>query len=232
MKKSIIILHGWGLCGEKYNELSKLLINKGYKVFAPDAPGFGSEPLNKTMNLDDYVDFLDKFIKKNKIEKPILIGHSFGGRIASKFAWRYPQQVDKIILTGTPIFREKSFTKKIFFVLAAFGGSLLKKAPSKIQNFFRKSLYFMIGEWDYYKSGSLKQVFKNIIEEEIYPYLKEIKVPVFLVWGEDDIIVPFSTVKENKGKLSNCKIIPVPGTNHKLPYLNYELFFKNIEKYL
>lgn len=229
----IIILHGWGLKGSIYKNLINLFKQEGFKVFAPDLPGFGSEPLcSSSMNLDGYVEFLDGFIKKNKISKSILIGHSFGGRIAIKYVYKYPQGVSRLILTGVPAIRNKSFTKKIAFVFAVIGGKLLKGVPTKIREVLRKSLYRVIGEWDYYKAGRLRQVFKNIIGEDLIQYLKEIKIPVLLVWGEKDSIVPASDICKIKKYLLKAKFIIVPNIGHKLPYENPDVFLDAIESFL
>lgn len=229
----IVILHGWGLCGEKYAKLKELLESKKYKVYSPDMPGFASEPLKgDSMNLDDYVEFVDSFMKKNKIEKPVLIGHSFGGRVALKYAWKYPEKVKKIVLTGTPILRNKSLTRKIFFVLATGGGYFFKRMPSVFQDFSRKALYSVIGEWDYYKSGPLKQTFKNIIGEGLVNYYKEVKNPIMLVWGKEDKIVPAIDYEKNQKLFPKTKFITVANADHKLPYKNPEIFFSGIKDFI
>ncbi|MDO8461042.1 MAG: alpha/beta hydrolase [bacterium] len=228
LKKSVLILHGWGLSGKVYSKLFELFKKEGYRVYAPDLPGFGSESLKKTMNLDDYVYFIYNFIKEHKLEKVILIGHSFGGRVAIKYAWKYPQNVSKLILTGVPIIRKKSFIKQIAYLVAVFGGKVFSVFPKKLKEFFRKTLYFVIGEWDYYKSGPLKEVFKNIIGEDLVSYVKEIKIPILLVWGENDGIVPVSDTKKIIEYMSNVKSVVVSNNGHKLPYENPVNFFEKI----
>ncbi|MDO8658601.1 MAG: alpha/beta hydrolase [Candidatus Levybacteria bacterium] len=231
MKQSIIILHGWGLNGSKYNQLLKILKNKGFAVYSPDLPGFGSEPLkSKSMKLDDYMEFIDNYIKKNKIENPILIGHSFGGRIALKYGWEYPKKVSRIILTGTPVIRNKTLFKKFAYLIAILGGKVFKNLFFK--ETLRKSLYFLLGEWDYYKAGSLNQVFKNIIGEDLIKYFKEIKVPVFLIWGEKDMITPINDVNKMTKIRNDVKSIIVPGIGHKLPYERPDIFVKSIESFI
>lgn len=231
MKKSIVILHGWGLSGAKYNQLSELLEREGYRVFAPDLPGFGLEPLkSESMNLDDYTCYVDDLIKKNKIKKPIFIGHSFGGRIALKYGWEHPEKVSKIILTGTPIIRNKTLLKKMAYVMAIMGGKVFKKLPFK--NLLRKSLYFLIGEWDYYRSGNLSQTFKNIIGKDLIQYFKNIKVPVFLVWGEDDMITPARDLRKLGKIRSDIKSVIIPGIGHNAPYEKPEEFWKAIKAFI
>lgn len=230
VKNEIVILHGWGLSGDKYGALKKLLKEKGYKVFNPDLPGFGTEPLvHANMALDDYVVFLRKFIEKNKISKPIIIGHSFGGRVAVKYAWKYRNDVASLILTGVPIIRHTTLKRKIAYIVAVVGGKIFKLFPKETKLFLRKILYAFIGEWDYYKAGPLQQVFKNIIGEELTMYAKSISVPTFLVWGEDDRIVPASDVsKIKKDIIPHATTMVVEGEDHKLPYISPKNFIKAI----
>ncbi|MDP2649292.1 MAG: alpha/beta hydrolase [bacterium] len=231
-KSSIIILHGWGLRGSKYQELSKLLENKGYKVYSPDLPGFGDEPLKSDkMNLSDYVLFLEDFIRKNKIISPIIIAHSFGGRVAIKYA-RNNKNLKQLILTGVPIIRNQSFLKKFEFLTATYFGRLLNIFPESTKNIIRKTFYFIIGEWDYYKSGKLKEVFKNIIGEDLVCYTKELIVPTVLIWGENDKITPSSLVFKIKKINPNFQSIIVPEANHKLPYANPTLFYNKFKSYI
>ncbi|MBI2430688.1 MAG: alpha/beta hydrolase [Candidatus Levybacteria bacterium] len=231
MKKNpVIILHGWGLHGGAYHQLIKLLTGKGHRVYAPDLPGFGSEPLvNKIMTLDDYVNFLHFFIKKHKITSPVIIGHSFGGRVAIKYCWQIPQEVSKLIITGVPVIRRDTIKMKLAYIMAVVGGLVLKTFPLKVQQAMRKLLYRLIGEWDYYRAGPLKQVFKNIISEQLIEYVKNLQVPVILVWGREDRITPCSDVEKIKRLIPGARSVIIPNTGHKLPYLNPGKFFEAIQ---
>lgn len=229
----IIILHGWGLRGQIYDSLSNLLKRKGYKVFAPDLPGFGSEPLeSESMILDDYIEFVDNFMKKNSLSKPILIGHSFGGRIAIKYTWKYQNKISKLILTGVPITREISILKRVILLTAIAGHQLLKLFPAQIRDFLRKRMYFIIGEWDYYKAGKLKETFKKIISEDLLQYIKEIKLPIIFVWGKEDTTTPVFNLNRIKKYLPLAEYKIISGTGHKLPYQRSEIFLRTIEPFI
>src|SRR5438270_12888927 len=106
MKYPIVILHGWRLTGSRYKDIQELFQKKGFTVYAPDLPGSADVKLTKeVMRIDDYIDFVLDFLKEHKIKKIILIGHSFGGRVAAKFAGRHPGIVEKLILTGAPLIK-------------------------------------------------------------------------------------------------------------------------------
>lgn len=233
MKHPIIILHGWGLTGSTYKDLLQVLWGRGFNVYSFDLPGFATEPLkNKSMNLDDYVEFVDEFIQEKKLIKPILIGHSFGGRIALKYAWKYPEDVSKIILTGAPIIRHISIKGKIGYAFAVSFGRVFSLLPKNVKEWVRKILYFAIGQWDYYKAGPLQQVFKNIINEDLTGYAKEVQVPTYLVWGALDRLTPVTDVERIKKLNSSIKSVIVKNYGHKLPYENPKEFVKSIQIFL
>lgn len=233
MKHPIIILHGWGLERSTYKTLISLLQKKGYEVFAIDLPGFGAEPLKNTlMNLDDYIEFVRNFEEEKKIIKPIIIGHSFGGRIALKYAWKYPGEVSKIILTGVPIIRHITIRGKIGYMLAITFGKLFSLLPKNFKIKIRKIIYFAIGEWDYYKAGPLKQVFENIINEDLTQYVKEVQVPIYLIWGALDRLTPVSDVEKIEKLNSNVKSVIINNYGHKLPYENPKIFVQSIQAFL
>lgn len=230
---SIILLHGWGLRGSIYIELVGMLERKGYRVYSPDLPGFGSEPLRKkSMVLDDYVIFLDNFIKKHSLQNIMLIGHSFGGRVAIKYVWRYPKKIKKLVLTGVPVIRNASFKRKFAYMTAVIGGKIFSVFPQHIKGFSRKVLYRTLGEWDYYKSGPLKQVFKNIIAEDLVEYTKQITVPVLLVWGKEDGITPVSDIEKIRRLMPQATSVVIANVGHKAPYETPKEFFNKVEKFL
>ncbi len=231
MKTPIIILHGWGLFGEKYKELRNIFGENGYKVFLLDLPGFGGEKLIKeSMFLDDYVEFVEKFIDKNKLKKIILIGHSFGGRVSVKFAVKYPNQVEKLVLTGAPVIREKlNFKKNVISYLVK---KLKILVPKPIEGQIKKIIYKFLGEWDYYKAKNLKQTFVNIINEDLTQNLKDIKTPTFLIWGENDKFVPIEYAGKANKLIEKSKLKIISNESHGLPYNNPELFAKEILEHI
>ncbi|MDO8621388.1 MAG: alpha/beta hydrolase [Candidatus Levybacteria bacterium] len=234
-EKTIIILHGWGLNADKYNGLAKILALK-YKVFTPDLPGFGKNLTDKELYLMDYVNFLKDFIKDKKLKNIILLGHSFGGRIIAKFlsicnAKEYG--IKGVILTGTPLTQRKLSLRKIIGALMAkMGKNVLGILPKSMsqgsQDFFRKIVYTIIGEWDYYKANKMRKTFTHIVSENLETYLDKIKVPTLIVWGENDTITPISIGIKIQKLIANSKLIIIGNETHKLPYANPQIFSQKI----
>ena len=108
--KDIILLHGWGQNIKMMDPLGKNL-SDNFKVTILDLPGFGSSEIPSfAYTINDYTEFLHEFLESLEINDPILVGHSFGGRIAINYASMY--KVSKLVLFGSPfIVREKKGLK-------------------------------------------------------------------------------------------------------------------------
>jgi len=82
---NIVVLHGWGHNKHYWKALKRPLGRLG-KVYIPDLPGFGSEPLiNENWGVPDYAKWVEGYVSKKKLKRVVLIGHSFGGRISARF---------------------------------------------------------------------------------------------------------------------------------------------------
>ena len=96
---AILILHGWGGGSNSYIPVQKFLAGAGYKVIVPDLPGFGkSEPPLSAWGVSDYVEWVNEFVNNQGLEKFFLLAHSFGGRVAIKFAVKHPEKILNLIL--------------------------------------------------------------------------------------------------------------------------------------
>ena len=103
--KDILLLHGWG----QNIEMMKMLgdnFSDRFRITILDFPGFGlSEEPSESWTIKDFADMLDEFVKELGIKKPIIMGHSFGGRVAIRYSADHV--VEKIVLFGSPCVREE-----------------------------------------------------------------------------------------------------------------------------
>ena len=131
-KINLVYLHGWGQNIQMMMPIAKPFIKK-YNVLIIDLPGFGdsAEP-NEVWSIEDYSDMVYELTKELKMNNPILIGHSFGGKISLSFATKY--KTKKLVLLACPyrVENKKLTTKqKIFKVLKKVPG--LNKLESTIK---------------------------------------------------------------------------------------------------
>lgn len=235
-KDVIVVLHGWGLSGERFASLSEDLRNLNYHVLNPDMPGFGKSELpEKPLALKDYAYFLHEYLLRHKIKNPILVGHSFGGRVALRYQEMYPKSTRALILSGTPGFTPIAKTKLLLFIFLAKFGKQIFSLPifSKFQESVRRWYYYFVGAKEYFKAnGAMRETFKNVVREELVTSMKVVVAPCLLVWGENDIIVPSYIAEKMIKVIKNSKLVVIPGVDHGVPFKQPKLFVEAIKEFL
>lgn len=93
----IVILHGLFGSSDNWLSIGKKLAEE-YQVFLVDQRNHGRSPWNEEWNYDVMSDDLHEFILSEQIEKPIIIGHSMGGKTAMNYAVRYPDNLEKLVV--------------------------------------------------------------------------------------------------------------------------------------
>ena len=94
--KPFLILHGWGSNCERWAPVAELISQKGFKVVVVDLPGFGkSSALPMPWDTNKYINWIEQFIKEIGLSDFYILGHSFGGALASKIAVKHAQDVKK-----------------------------------------------------------------------------------------------------------------------------------------
>ncbi|MBZ9572744.1 alpha/beta hydrolase [Patescibacteria group bacterium] len=235
--KTLIILRGWQSSKGKWQEVKENIESDEIEVIIPDLPGFKPETeLEKPWNLDDYTEWLKDFSQDR--EKFFLLGHSFGGRVGIKFAVKYPQKLYGLVLVSAAgVKKEPRVSSKILGWGAKMVRTLkIEEMPETkgLWQIFRKLFYrYILRKTDYLEvSGFLKDTIKNILKEDLTPLLKEIKVPVLILWGEKDKITPLSdaTLMKKEIKFSELQILKNIGHTPHLE--NPELLAQKVKEFL
>lgn len=204
--KDIVLLHGWGQNIEMMDSIGKGMQNK-FRITIIDFPGFGKSPEPPYgFSVFDYYEVLDELLENLNIKEPILIGHSFGGRIAIIYAVN--KKVSKLVLMGSPFRRTN---KKANYKLKIL--KTVRKTPI-IKN-FEGYLRSKIASNDYYNASLImRRVLVNVINQELTDLIPKIKVPTILIWGSDDKEVPISEAKYIENKIKDCGLIIYEGCSH------------------
>ena len=220
LKQSILILPGWGDNRITFNYLINYLKDY-FTIYILDYPGFGnsSMPLSD-LTIYDYANLIDNFLIKLKINNPILIGHSFGGRIISILANTSKIKFKKLLLIDVAGLKKK---KDLKLFLKQFTYKLLKKfgllLPKKIRLKYLNFLFNKFSSNDYKSLDKrLLKTFQNIVREDLTSYYKGINLETLILWGENDDITPYQDgIKINK-LILNSSLIKIENTTH-FPYL-------------
>ena len=205
-EKDIILLHGWGQNIQMMKPVGDQLASK-FRIFILDLPGFGASEEPKTVwNISDYSNMLEQFIIKLSIKKPIIIGHSFGGRIAIRYSADNP--IEKLILFGSPCIR----TKKKLPLYVKFLKTL-KKIPG-LDSFGEKMKKY-IGSRDYKAaSPTMRKILVQVVNEDLSSYAAKIEEPTLLIWGENDTESLVSEAKQLEAIMPDAGLIILPGTHY------------------
>lgn len=202
----IILLHGWGQNIDMMRPIGDRLKNNN-RIIIIDLPGFGqSDEPNSVWSIYDYAECVYKLCNELKIKNPILVGHSFGGKISLAYACKY--SVNKLILFGSPFKKEiqkLSIKTKILKVL--------KRIPiiKNLEGYAKKH----IGSRDYKNASELmRQILVNHVNLDITDELKSIKCPTLIIWGTNDSEVPIERAYELEKLISDSAVIEYSGCTH------------------
>lgn len=235
-RPDIIILHGWNLSGSRFRALADVFEKAGHRVYTPDLPGFGGEKApNKPWHVVDYAEFLKTFLDAHRIRQPVIIGHSFGGRVALKFSQIYPESVSRIILTGTPGFSPVPTGKLWAFLAISKVGGLLFALP--VLHVFadraRRFLYYVAGAREFIRAeGVMRDTFKHIVRDDLTVSMETLHLPCLLVWGEFDTIVPLSIARRMEESIPGARLKVIPESDHAVPFKQPEIFASYVTEFL
>lgn len=213
--RPVIIMHGWGCNVDTVASIENIFKGK-MRVINVDLPGHGksSEPPS-VWGVEDFTAMMEKFISMLGLEKPSLIGHSFGGRISILLSSR--GDVDKVLLidaAGIKPKRSLSYYWKVYSFKAMKNTVMLlcgKKKGTEIVDKIRGKK----GSADYRNSSPrMRAIMSKCVNEDLKYAMPSIKVPVLLVWGEDDTATPLSDAQTMKKLIPDAGLVSFPGCGH------------------
>ncbi|WP_222599170.1 alpha/beta fold hydrolase [Aquibacillus kalidii] len=213
--REIVLLHGWGTSLDLFKDLHAAL-DPHFKVFSLDFPGFGeSEEPQEAWDVQAYTKFLDDFLKEMNIKNPILVGHSFGGRVAIKYSDGH--DVHKNILIGSAGVKPK---RKLDYYIKVYTYKALKKIFSlPILNKYKDEMIAKYkgksGSEDYNNvSGVMQQTFVKVVNEDLQHHMPNIKAPTLLIWGANDTATPVEDGRLMEKLIPNAGLAVLDNAGH------------------
>lgn len=213
----VLLLHGWGSSNKVYKGFVNTLKGR-CRLVAPDFPGCGkSETMAEPWTLEDYCNFVLKFMDAVGLCNPIMMGHSHGGRVTLYMTAKGMVNPPKIVLLDAAglipkksfkqKFRAKSFKviKRVLTlpIIKSFSGGLLEKARRHY------------GSADYNAAPEvLRKTLVSLVNTDIRDILPNIKCPSLLIWGENDTATPLSDAKIIESLIPDAGLCVIKGTGH------------------
>lgn len=211
----IVLLHGWGCNHSTLASIRKRLEGKMH-VYSFDLPGFGKSPEPPGVwGVEDYTRFTEQAIESLGIKNPILLGHSFGGRISILMSSR--QEVNKVVLVDAAGVKPRHPLRwyiKVYTYKAAkrlypliFGK---EQAARKIEQARARR-----GSSDYNNaSPRMRAILSKCVGEDLCAVMPRIKSPTLLIWGENDTATPLADAKKMERLIPDAGLVSFPGCGH------------------
>ncbi len=209
---TIVALHGWA---RDHRDWRGTL--DGLDAIALDLPGFGASPAPpEAWGTADYADFLAPLADDRPV---VLVGHSFGGRVAVQWARRHPRNIAGVVLTGVPLLRAELSTGTAKPALAYRIGRLLHRSRL-LSDARMDALRHKYGSADYRNAtGVMRGVLVRAVNEDYTDQLTALAdsgPPVRMVWGEHDTAAPVPMARHAAELLGGVPLTVVTGSAHLL----------------
>ncbi len=205
-KDTLIFLHGWGSSKEIMRD-SFLKYLSEYKLLFIDLPGFGNSSIIHPLNTKEYADIVDTFLQILHVEKNVIFGHSFGGKVATLLN---PKVL--VLLSSAGIKNPKSIKTrvkiKLFKLLKPIVGNSLYKI------FATKDIEGL--------SQTMYETLKKVVDEDFSPIFVNFKNRALIYWGKEDRAVPLNNALKINSFIKNSKLRVYEG--------DHFFFLKNTEQ--
>jgi len=233
-KGVIILLHGFP--GSHIGLIDMAATIKDYRIIIPDLPACGqSELLEEKHTLENYAKWLNDFMKNLSIEDTIIIGHSFGSRVALFFSIYYPERIKKMVLI-TPVLKVDGLIT-YFIALHCNIAKLLPKYLRK--TWLSNGFYHKVSHAIIFKSSDFRkrrqimhrnfqesknvdhraamEIFDEFYKSNLINMSDKSKVKSLIIAGGNDEIVSLNSIKELSNKLINCEVKIMENSGHLVP---------------
>lgn len=215
-RRDVVLLHGWGCDHSIWAGVQRHLTEAGFRVTSLDFPGFGASTEPPTpWGMEDYTAWFERFLSERGISEPILIGHSFGGRVALIFASRNP--VHKMVLTdaaGVKPRRSAKYYLKVWSFKVAKRAAPIVLGKAKAAEMIERRRARSASED--YKNASpvMRGTLSRVVNEDLRYTMPLIKAPTLLVWGANDTATPVRDAKIMERLIPDAGLVVFDGAGH------------------
>lgn len=191
-----------------------------FEVLRPAHPGFaGSELPDWVDDVDDVALHTADLIETLALERPVVVGHSLGGWIATAFGVFRPEVSRALVLVSALGVRPESSPPDLFIqdpretvaTLFADPAKAAPLAPAKID------ADFLVRRWQD-QAAAARLMWKRVYDPRLRRRLHHVRTPTLVVWGERDAYLPASHGEKILAKeLPNARFTSIPGAGHSVP---------------
>src|ERR687885_1007305 len=252
-KPVMVFVHGWG-GSARYWESTANALSHTFDCLLYDLRGFGrsklpQEPIELLYEMEDYAEDLAALLDTLELRRVVIMAHSMGASSTVMFLNRYPERVERAILTCSGIFEyeEKSFTAfhkfgkyvvqfrprwflRIPFASAMFMARFLHRPlPTAVSRAFLED--FLDADYNAALGTMLTSVSKYAAE--VMPQeFAQISVPTLLISGEYDKIIPAALGRKAAQLNEKVEYFEIPGTAHFPMLEKPDVYLERVQEFL
>lgn len=213
----VIVMHGWGCKASTVQLLADASTAKGKTtVYNLDLPGFGESPEPPAhWGVYEYAKCIEAFADALGIVDPVLIGHSYGGRIAIVYASERP--VYKLILVDSAGIKPR---RSMRYYVKVYSFKTAKKLLPYVVGKARATQIIdrmrgKAGSADYAAASPvMRQIMSRSVNQDLRRHLPSITAPTLLIWGENDTATPLADAKIMEKNIPDAGLVSYPGCGH------------------
>jgi non-heme chloroperoxidase len=232
----IVLNHAYGLTCDSLEDQMFFLANRGYRCIAHDRRGHGrsSQPWHGN-DMDTYADDLAALMESLELKEAVLVGHSTGGGVVARYIGRHgTARLSKVILIasatpllvqttenpdGIPLAQFDGFRNGVLNNRAEFTKDLANVYFGANKPGATTSQALLDNCWNQNMLAGFPAAYfqiKAFSETDMSQDLKKIDVPVLILHGDDDQIVPINNAYRSAKLISNATLKVYPGAPHAL----------------
>ncbi|EOV0693375.1 alpha/beta fold hydrolase [Klebsiella variicola] len=237
--KVIFIHHGWPLSSDDWDAQMLFFVNKGFRVVAHDRRGHGrSAQVWDGHDMDHYADDVAAVVQHLGVQGAMHVGHSTGGGEVVRYIARHGEdKVSKaVLISAVPPLMVKTDSNPEGTPKAVFDGMQAQLAANRAQFYYdvpagpfygfnrsgsAPSEAVIYNWWRQGMMGSAKAHYDGIVafsQTDFTEDLKGISIPVLVIHGDDDQVVPYNdSGKLSAGLVKNGKLNTYKGAPHGIP---------------
>ncbi len=214
---SVLALHGWCRSHRDFDRVLAAVGGEPLDAIALDLPGFGATPPPpEAWGSADYAARVGEVL--DEMATPVVVlAHSFGGRVAVHLAAAEPARVAALVLSSVPLLPRSDrprMSPRYRAIRALHRAGVM--SDRRLEAARRRH-----GSADYRAAeGVMRQVFVRLVAERYDDQLEELaarRVPITLVWGDDDADVPLAVARSAAERLGGAELVVCPGAGHLTP---------------
>ena len=227
---AIIFIPGFACSGDVWNETVETM--KGaHKCYVINMAGFAGAAPETKPEISNWVKQITAFIRENKIERPVIVGHSLGGVMAQWLAADYPQLVSKIVVVDAlpclPAISNPGFTVSTEPDCGMFTGSFLTIKDPQFYQMQRVTMASMVSDTSRLESivhwsmqsdrNTMAQIYCQLLNTDLRQKIKSVQCPV-LVLLEPSVKSLQGSVEDQYKELKGAKLHYANGGLHFIMY--------------